>query len=582
MGTPNPTLLLLCVLTSLASKLPAQSAVNVTEFHNHDSRDGLYIDPAFTRAAAANLKRDLAFNGTISGNVYAQPLYIENGPGGKAMIIAVTESDNVYALDAANGSIIWQVNVGTPVALSNLLCGNIDPLGITGTPIVDLPSRTLLFDAMTTPDNGTTKQHLLYSLNVDTGTVNSGWPMDLNAFATINSTTFSSDVQNQRSALALLNGIVYVSFGGHYGDCGNYHGWVVGVPLGDPSSVTAWATSATAGGSWSVGGIATDGNNLFIATGNTSGASDWSGGDAIIRLQPGPVFSGLSADYWAPTNWEFLDANDLDLGGSGPLLVDALPPPSSTGPTPQFGGGSLALVVALGKDGNAYLLSRANLGGVSVPLAQSHVSSTPIIQAAATYSTTQGTYVVFSGNGGQLTALRIGAAHTPTITSVWTASQGGRGSPFVTSTGGTNNVIVWGLGAEGDQRLHGFDGDTGNVVFNGGGPNEVMAHTRHFSTAIVARGRIYVATDNLIYAFTLPVSSIELASPTMLFDGSFQFGFTNSPGMSFTAYSSSDLSLPFTNWTRLGTVPEISPGQFQFTDSQSANLPVSFYRVTSP
>src|ERR1043166_3183768 len=74
---------------------PASAQVNVTQFHNHDSRDGLYIDSAFTQSAAVNLTRDLNFDGTIVGDVYAQPLYIENGPGGRAMIIAATELNNV-------------------------------------------------------------------------------------------------------------------------------------------------------------------------------------------------------------------------------------------------------------------------------------------------------------------------------------------------------------------------------------------------------------------------------------------------------------------------------------------------------
>src|ERR1041385_2284386 len=94
--------------------VPTSAQVNVTQFHNHDSRDGLYIDSAFTPAAAANLVRDLNFDGTIVGNVYAQPLYIEGGPGGKAMVIAATESNNVYALDAIDGSVIWERNVGPP------------------------------------------------------------------------------------------------------------------------------------------------------------------------------------------------------------------------------------------------------------------------------------------------------------------------------------------------------------------------------------------------------------------------------------------------------------------------------------
>ncbi len=221
-----------------------------------------------------------------------------------------------------------------------------------------------------------------------------------------------------------LGGIVYVPYGGHAGDCGTYHGWLVGVPLNNPANVMAWATGARGGGSWAVGGVASDGINPFIATGNTFGASVWSGGEAIIRFQPGPVFSGLTNDYWAPTNWMTLDAHDTDLGGSGALIVDV------PGATPS------QLVVSLGKDGNAYLLNRTNLGGISAPVAQAHVSTSAIIQAAATYRTALGTYVVFCGNTTELSAFRIDPTSPPTITTAWTVSQGGRGSPFVTSTDG--------------------------------------------------------------------------------------------------------------------------------------------------
>ena len=150
-------------LAALGAIPKADAQVNVTQFHNHDSRDGLYIDSAFTPSAAANLARDLNFDGTIVGNVYAQPLYIEGGPGGKAMIIAATESNNVYALDAVDGSIIWQRNVGEPVSADDLICTKFDPMGITGTPIVDLASRALFFDAMITPDGGADQKtsHLL-------------------------------------------------------------------------------------------------------------------------------------------------------------------------------------------------------------------------------------------------------------------------------------------------------------------------------------------------------------------------------------------------------------------------------------
>src|SRR4030095_388288 len=81
---------------ALLSGTEAHAQVNVTQEHNNASRDGVYIDSAFMPSAASNLVRDLNFNGAISGNVYAQPLYIEGGSNGP-MIIAVTESNNVYA-----------------------------------------------------------------------------------------------------------------------------------------------------------------------------------------------------------------------------------------------------------------------------------------------------------------------------------------------------------------------------------------------------------------------------------------------------------------------------------------------------
>src|SRR5207244_6132638 len=185
-----------------AAALPTTAQVNVTQEHNNLSRDGLYIDAAFTAGNAANLTRDMNFNGTISGNVYAQPLYIEGGPNGP-MVIAVTESNNVYALDANDGSIIWQRNLG-PAVTSGLPCGNINPLGISGTPAVDLGSRSLFIDAMI---DGATKKHFVFSLNVDTGATNPGWPVDLNAAVP----GFTSNVQNERGGLAIVNGIVYVS-----------------------------------------------------------------------------------------------------------------------------------------------------------------------------------------------------------------------------------------------------------------------------------------------------------------------------------------------------------------------------------
>jgi PQQ enzyme repeat len=482
---------LLLVASLWCAVLQADAQVNVIQEHNNVSRDGVYIDSAFTPSAAAGLTRDLNFDGTITGNVYGQPLYIEGGSNGP-MIIAVTESNNVYALNATTGTVIWQRNVGTAVT-SGLPCGNINPAGITGTPVVDLASRRLFFDALI---DGATKKHFIYSLNVDTGATNSGWPVDVNATATYNGMTFTSLVQEERGALAVVNGIVYVAYSGYNGDCGMYHGWVVGISINNPSNVMAWSTTAIAGGIWGHGGVASDGTNMFVVTGNTIGTGGiWSGGEAIIRLQAGPTWTGQPTDYWAPTNWFSLDGSDTDLGGVSATLIDV------PGATPS------QLVLALGKDSNAYLVNRNNLGGITAPVAQANVSGTNRGTSAVTYHTSQGTYFAFHNEAGAIRAYRITPTNPPTIVFAWSNSQSGRGSPWVTTTDGTNNTIVWVAGVAGDQRLHGYNGDTGAVIYAGGGPNELMNGTRQWNTGMVARGRIYFGADNKVYAFQLPAGT---------------------------------------------------------------------------
>ena len=209
-------------------------------------------------------------------------------------------------------------------------------------------------------------------------------------------------MQEDRGALGLVNGIVYVPYSGYFGDCGSYHGWVVGVDINNPANVGAWATTAAKGGIWGHSGVASDGTNMFVITGNTIGTGGvWGGGEAIIRLQAGPFWSGMPSDYWAPTNWFSLDNGDTDLGGVSAMLIDV------PGANPS------QLVLATGKDSNAYLLNRNNLGGITAPVAQLSVGFT-IGQSSATYRTAQGTYFVFRASS-QVKAYKITATTPPTI-----------------------------------------------------------------------------------------------------------------------------------------------------------------------
>jgi hypothetical protein len=381
------------------------------------------------------------------------------------------------------------------VKLSSLPCGNIDPLGITGTPVIDASSNGLFVDAMTTPDGGTTKKHLIFGLSLADGSVLPGYPIDVGATATAGGLTFDSAVQNQRGALLIVDGTLYVPYGGHYGDCGKFHGWVVAVPLANPSAVQAWATSAQGGGAWAPGGVSSDGTSMYVATGNTFGASTWGGGESVIRLGKLATFSGVPSDYFAPLDWMSLDAGDVDIGGTAPMIFDL------DGATPS------KIAVALGKNGKAYVLDRTNLGGVSNAPVSAKVSSGEIINAAAAYPAADGMFVAFNGPGsgcpngaGDLVALKIGVASPPTLTTAWCANEHGSGSPMVTTTDGHSGPIVWTLGVEGDSKLHGYDGATGAELFNGG--SDVMTGLKHFATPIAAKGRIFAAGTSSVYAFT--------------------------------------------------------------------------------
>jgi outer membrane protein assembly factor BamB len=473
------------------------AAASVLEHHNHPSRDGVYVDAALTKTAAGRLRIDPSFAGAnVRGPTYAQPLYLAGKSGQPDLVIVATEQNVVSAFDAASGKKIWERTLGTPVPRSQLPCGNIDPLGVTGTPIIDGDARTLFLDAMV--QQGGAPHHQVFSLDANTGAVRSGWPVDLNATVSLGTTKFDSAVQNQRGALALLAGSVFVPFGGHFGDCGSYHGVIVGIPVNDPKSIRVWATRAIAGGIWAPGGVASDGTSIYFATGNTesqpndfSAPATWQDGNALFRLSP----DLKNANYFATSDWQELDDSDRDLGGSNPIVFDVV------GATPEH------LAIALGKDGKAYLVDRANMGGIGAPLASAVVSPSAIINAPAQYSTETGVYVVFKGAGqgcpegehGGLTAIRISRTAPPAIAVAWCAGPSTQASPAVSMTDANgSNALVWIVGN--DDKLYALDGDTGASVFDGGA--SAMSTVQKFQTPIVANGRVFVAANDRVYAFT--------------------------------------------------------------------------------
>lgn len=475
--------LVACALPLAAGAAPPTG--DVLTYHADAARSGEFVVPALTPQRARGLHPDAGFHAEISGHVYAQPLYWRGEGGGPGTVVIATEGDTVYALDAASGKTLWRQALGKPVPRSALPCGNIDPLGITGTPVIDPRGQALYLDAMMLGQNGA-PEHAIFGLALKDGAVLPGWPVDVGSAVS----GFTPRNQNQRAALALLDDSVYVGFGGHFGDCASYHGWVVGAKLAAPHRVTSWHTEAQAGAVWAPGGIASDGTALYVATGNTMDARQWSGGEAVIRLPPDLRFADDAKDYFAPADWRAMDERDADLGGVAPALIDVP--------------GAAPMVLALGKDGKAYLLDRDNLGGIGHALAAQEVSPRPIRTATASFTVGNAVDVAFEGPGSScpagsgrgLTVLKI-TASPPAIATAWCGAVDGRGAPIVTTTDGHSDPIVWMLGAEGDDRLYGFRGDTGEKLVE----TQPMRGLRHFQTLIATPDRLYVAGDSAVYAF---------------------------------------------------------------------------------
>jgi outer membrane protein assembly factor BamB len=463
---------------------------SILTYHGSAARTGNIVVPALTWEKARAVHVDRTFDARVAGPLYAQPLYVHPKGSGDGILVTASEHDVVQAFDAATGKELWRRAVGQPVPRPSLPCGNISPLGITGTPVIDPATQGIYFDAAVSQADG--PRHAVFGLSLKDGSILPGWPVDVANALRKSGRHFVPRVQNQRAAITLLDGTIYVAFSGHFGDCGNYHGWVVGLPLHDPKKPVVFETRARGGGIWAPGGLAAVGHHLFFATGNTFGASTWSDGEAVIRVGGDLRRSNSSRDYFAPSDWKKLDAEDADLGGSNPLPL-------------KLADGQ-RLLLALGKDRKAYLLDRSNLGGIGGQLAAETVSKVGITTSPAAYQVGNDVFVAFqapgahcprSRSGNELTVLKIAAGKPPAMTTAWCGALRGRGSVLVTTTDGHSNPIVWILGAQGDNRLHAFRGDTGEPIFT----SQPLRGLHHFQTLIATKDHLYVGADRRIYAF---------------------------------------------------------------------------------
>lgn len=377
----------------------------------------------------------------VDGAVYGQPLFV----GGH--VFAATENDTVYALDRSTGAVVWSAHLGSPEPSSDLPCGDIDPLGITSTMVYD-PATNRLYTVAETLGGS----HTLFGINAGTGAVE--------VKALVDPPQGTVNTFQQRGALTLFNGRIYIPYGGLYGDCGDYIGQVVSV-LTDGTSPQSYAIpTAREGGIWETGGGVVDGNgDLLFASGNgaaTSGTYD--GSDSVVKLSP----SLQQLDLFAPSEWATQNAGDGDLGSMTPALVG------------QY-------VYVDGKTNNGYVLNESALGGVGGQVAE--LPNT--CQTFGTAAVAGNTVYLPCASGPQ--AVTIAADGTPQL--LWKSTVPAEGSPVI------GGGAVWAIDYFGGE-LYALDPATGatkaQIYLGGAAPT--------FASPTLMGNQVFVGTKNSVVA----------------------------------------------------------------------------------
>jgi len=424
--------------TPSAPSIPATQAGSAWLTYHHDAtRSGDSPDGP----AAVGLRA--LWTAPLDGQVYAEPLV-----DGQHVLVA-TENNTVYSLNAATGAIQWSAHLGSPVPASSLPCGDIDPSGITGTPVIDEGADVLWVVAFVEPGI-----HQLVALRVSDGQVLSRRTIDLSGVDPL--------AEQQRGALALDDGQVVVAFGGLFGDCGNYRGLLVALPTsGGDAQVTFAIPTAREGAIWAPAGpVVEPGGALLVATGNSASTTSYDGGNSVLRLSAALQLQ----DFFAPSNWAQLNESDLDLGSVSPTLV-------GTG-----------LVFQVGKAGVGYLLDAGHLGGVGGQLAEATVCRGGAFGGTAVDGAT-----VFVPCRNGLTAVAVGPADT--LAPEWVAGPPAPGPPVV------SRGVVWDVSRGG--QLTGFDGATGRILVS----QAVDPSATSFPSLAVGGGRLFVQAGRGVTAF---------------------------------------------------------------------------------
>jgi hypothetical protein len=504
----------------------------VTTYLNGNSRQGanLQEDALATSGTTAVNSTNFGklFSCAVDAPVYAQPLWAAkvsiSGVAHNVVYVA-TQHNTMYAFDADNASClnVWggakNLNPAgqTWVDSTAMLCGDLQPdIGIVGTPVIDLSSKTIYVVSKSRTTSGTTIYHqYLHALDLATGSEKLSGPVDISA--TVSGTgggssggtlKFDAAAHNQRPALLLENGHVIITWASH---CDNfqYHGWLISYNASTlaQDAVLNLTPNGALGGIWMSGGgpAADSSGNIYLATGNgtfdaNSGGSNY--GDSIVKVGPPSGGTFPVASFFTPFNETNLEQNDTDQGSGGVLLLPDVIVSSVT----------KSDLVQAGKDGNLYLADRSSLGGY-------HSASNNVVQevsgqigallGTAVYwngtiytGSAKGPVRAFSFNAGGSGLLSV----SPTST---TSQQFGFPGPTPSvSSRGTTNGIIWALDNSqfgtscptGCQGLYAYDAtNLGTLLYS----STDVGSAVKFTVPTIANGKVYIGGQNTLAVYGL-------------------------------------------------------------------------------
>ncbi len=536
----------------LIPTLGAHAQVNVTTWHNDIGRTGQNLNETLLTTANVNSTSfGKLFSQPVDGQVYAQPLYLSgitvNGATHNVLFVA-TEHDTVYAFDAdsnggANAAPLWKASMlatthgaaaGATTVGSNLVGSDISPeIGITGTPVID-PATGTLYVVSKSYENSVAV-HRLHALDVTTGLEKFGGPVAITATATgtgngsVNGKiTFDQLWENQRPALLLLNGIVYIGFAAH-GDNGPWHGWILGYNAATLKQTGAYCASpnGTGSGFWMSGaGLAADqltpatkpfgrmfvptGNGDYTATKPYTNAMDYGDTHLDLDLTNG---NPTVTDEFTTNQQASLNSEDGDVGAGGLMVV-----PTQTGTYPH-------LAVQAGKGGTLYLLNRDNLGGYNTTTDQALQEQAYSVGNVGVWSSP----AYWNGNvymWGRFDYLKSFALSGGKLSTTPTRSANQYGFPGATpsiSANGTSQGIVWTIDSEtyanntpGILEAHNAS-DVSTLLYSSATntARDAAGVPVKFTVPTIANGKVYVGTSTEVDIYGLLNAAAQTKSPVL-------------------------------------------------------------------